>query len=219
MRYAIAILVGYLLGNISFSSIFAKIFAKKDIHSMGSGNPGATNILRTMGLKYAVPVFILDASKAIIASIIGCIIIGNGSFFEFTFFHGYTCYEVFVGGVAAILGHNYPALMRFKGGKGVSCTLGLLIVLNPLLGLGAVAFAAGANVKIKIYSIVSLATMLISALCFTFFDVCPNPQDNLIQIIVLWLLLALMIFTHRQNIKRLLNGTEGKINIFKTEEK
>ena len=219
MRYAIAIIVGYLLGNISFSTIYAKIFAKKDIHSMGSGNPGATNILRTMGLKYAVPVFILDAFKAIIAAVLGCLIIGNGSFFEFSFLHGYTCPEVFFGGVAAILGHNYPALMRFKGGKGVSCTLGLLIVLNPIMGLLAVAFAASANVKIKIYSIVSIVTMLLSALCFTFFDACPNPQDNLIQIIVLWSLLALMIFTHRQNIVRLLNGTEGKINIFKTEEK
>lgn len=219
MRYAIAFIVGYFLGNISFSSIFAKAVAKKDIHTMGSGNPGATNILRTMGLKYAVPVFILDAFKAVLASVLGCLIIGNNSFFEFSFLQGYTCFEVFVGGVAAILGHNYPVLMRFKGGKGVSCTLGLLIVLNPIMGLLAVAFAASANVKIKIYSIVSLATMLLSALAFTLFDTCPNPQDNLIQIIVLWSLFALMVFMHRQNIMRLIKGTEGKINIFKTEEK
>lgn len=218
MRYFLAFLVGYLLGNISFSSIYAKIFAKQDIKSMGSGNPGATNILRTMGLKYAVPVFILDALKAIIGSVVGCLIIGNG-ITEFTFLSGFYCPEVFLGGVGAILGHNYPVFMGFKGGKGVSCTLGLLIVLNPLMGLGSVALAAISNIKIKIYSIVSIATMFISATCFTLFDVCPDKTDNLIQIIVLWLLFALMVFTHRQNIVRLINGTEGKIKIFKTEEK
>lgn len=217
-RYILAFLAGYLFGNISFSSIIAKKAANKDISKIGSGNPGATNVLRTLGLKYAVMTFAGDMLKAMAGAILGCVIIGSG-LNDFSLLRGFYCSEIFVGGIGAILGHNFPVFMKFKGGKGVSCTLGLLTVMNPILGICFITFAALSNIKIKIYSIVSIITMLLASICYTVLDSCPDPGANTVQIIVLWALFALMVFMHRENIVRIFNGTEKEIKIFKSEEK
>ena len=82
LRYIAAALAGYFLGNISVSNIIARSVAKKDIRTMGSGNAGATNVLRNMGLKYAIPTFVGDAVKAMLAAVLGCVIIGEG-FWDF----------------------------------------------------------------------------------------------------------------------------------------
>lgn len=210
LRYIAAALAGYLLGNISISNILAWAVAKKDIRTMGSGNAGATNVLRNMGLKYAIPTFIGDALKAMLAAVLGCLIIGEG-FFEFDWLFGYTCPQIFVGGFAAILGHNFPVFMGFKGGKGVSCSIGLLLVMNPLLGLGLVAVAVLANLFIKLYSLVSIATMALAAVLYSFLD----AQGDWIEIGVLFAMLLLMVFMHRENIRRLIKGQESKIDVFK----
>ncbi len=214
LRYIAAAITGYFLGCISFSNIIAQAVAKKDIRSLGSGNAGATNILRNLGLKYAFPTFIGDALKAALAAILGCIICGKG-FYDFTFLSGYTCPQIFVGGIAAILGHNFPITMGFKGGKGVSCTLGLLIVMNPILGLVFVAAAAIANIFIKVYSIVSIFTVFFAAIIFTVFD----ANGDIYEIIALWSMFALTLFMHRENIVRIFKGTEKQVKIFDSEEK
>ena len=211
LKYVIAAVVGYLLGNISFSNILTKIVAKKDIRTMGSGNAGATNVLRNLGLKYAIPVFIGDALKAAGAALLGCLIIGKG-FEDFSWFGGFCRPEIFVGGVSAILGHNFPVFMGFKGGKGVACSLGLLVVMNPVLGVIFIVLAAIANVLIKLYSLISMSTMLAAAIVYCIFD----TNGGIIQIIVLWFMFFLMVFMHRENVKRLIKGEEKKIeNIFK----
>ncbi len=210
LRYVAAAVVGYLLGNISFSNMMAKAISKKDIRTLGSGNAGATNILRNFGLKYAIPVFFGDAIKAAGAAVLGCIIIGSG-FDGFTWINGFTSPHIFVGGLAAILGHNFPVFMGFKGGKGVASSLGLLTVMNPILGAVFIVLAAIANLYIKLYSLVSMSTMLASATVFTIFDACGEP----FEIIVLWFMFLLMVFMHRSNVKRLIKGEEKKIDIFK----
>ncbi len=210
LRYIAAALAGYFLGNISVSNIIARSVAKKDIRTMGSGNAGATNVLRNMGLKYAIPTFVGDALKAMLAAVLGCVIIGEG-FWDFNWLYGYTCPQIFVGGLAAILGHNFPVFMGFKGGKGVSCSLGLLIVMNPLLGIGLVILAAAANLFIKLYSLVSIATMLLATILYAILD----AGGDVIEIGVLIVMLLLMLFMHRQNIVRLLKGQESKIDVFK----
>ena len=209
-RYIIAALVGYLLGNISFSNIISHSLSDKDIRTLGSGNAGATNILRNFGLKYAIPVFLGDALKAVIAALASCLIIGEG-FEGYTFLYGFVKPQILVGGVAAVLGHNFPVFMGFKGGKGVSSSLGLLAVMNPWLGLIFIALAATANTFIRIYSVVSISTMFLSALVFTIFDSLGDP----FEIITLWFLFALMVFMHRTNILRLFKGEEKKVDIFK----
>ena len=210
LKYALAIIIGYLLGNISCANIMAHAIAKKDIRTLGSGNAGATNILRNFGLKYAVPVFFGDALKAAGAAILGCLIIGKG-FDGFSWLHGFTEPYIFVGGLSAVIGHNFPVFMGFKGGKGVACSLGLLVLMNPILGVVFIILAALANTFIKLYSLVSMSTMLASAIVYTIFD----ANGGVFQIIVLWFMFVLMVFMHRQNVVRLFKGEEKKIDIFK----
>ncbi len=210
VRYILAAVIGYLLGCISFSNIVAHAVSKKDIRTLGSGNAGATNILRNFGLKYAVPVFVGDALKAAGAAVLGCVIIGKG-FENVSWLQGFTSPQIFVGGVAAVLGHNFPVFMGFKGGKGVSSSLGLLMVMNPVIGFAFIVLAAIANTCIKVYSVVSISTMFLSAVVYTLFD----AHGDIYEIAVLWGLLALMVFMHRANIKRLFKGEEKKIDIFK----
>ena len=208
LRYCLAALAGYLLGTVSFSNLMARAILKKDIRTLGSGNAGATNVLRNLGLKYAIPVFLGDALKAVLAAILSCLIIGRG-LNEFSWLTGFTCPEIFVGGLAAVLGHNFPVFMGFKGGKGVSCSLGLLTVMNPLLGLAFILVSAVLNYYIKLYSVISISVMFVSALVFTIVDAHGDPTE----IAVLWLLFVLMVFMHRANIVRLIKGEEKKVDI------
>ncbi len=210
LRYVLAAVIGYFLGNISFSNLMAKAIAKKDIRTLGSGNAGATNILRNFGLKYAVPVFLGDALKAAAGALIGCLIIGEG-FEGYTLTLGFVKPQIFVGGLAAILGHNFPVTMGFKGGKGVSSSLGLLAVMNPILGVIFIICAATANIFIKLYSVVSMSTMFAAALIYTLFDAC----GDIYELSVLWFMFILMVFMHRENLARLFKGEEKKVNIFK----
>lgn len=210
LRYIIAFVVGYLLGNISFSNIMSNALSNRDIRTLGSGNAGAANILRNFGLKYAVPVFLCDAIKAAGAAILGCAIIGKG-FEGFSVLYGFTAPQVLVGGIAVILGHNFPVFMGFKGGKGVSCSLGLLTVLNPWLGLAFIGLAIVLNLKIKVYSVVSIATMLLAAIVYSIFD----ARGDIYEIVALWFMFLLMVFMHRSNIIRLFKGEEKQMKIFK----
>ncbi len=204
------VILGYLLGNISCASILSQVVFKKDIRTLGSGNPGTTNVLRNFGLKYAIPVFIGDALKCAGASILGCLIIGKG-FEGFNWINGFCEPYVLIGGLSAILGHNFPAFTKFKGGKGVACSLGLLTVLNPILGAIFIFIAAIANIHIRLYSLVSMSTMLLSAIVFTIFD----ANGDIYEILALWFMFLLMVFMHRENVTRLFKGEEKKIDIFK----
>lgn len=210
IKIIIAVILGYLLGNISCASILSKVFFKKDIRTLGSGNAGATNVLRNFGLKYAVPVFFGDAIKCAGAGLLGCLIIGKG-FENFTFWYGFDQPYIFIGGLSAILGHNFPIFMGFKGGKGVACSLGLLFLMNPVLGAIFIFLAAIANIHIRLYSLVSMLTMLLSAIIFTIFD----AKGEIFEILTLWFMFALMVFMHRENVKRLFKGEEKKVDIFK----
>ena len=208
LHYIAAAAVGYLLGNLSFSNMMSQHLAEKDIRTVGSGNAGAANLLRTFGLKYAIPVCLGDACKAIAGALLGCLIIGKG-FEGFTWLGGFSAPEIYVGGVAAILGHNFPVFMHFRGGKGVASSLGLLIIMNPLMGAGFILFAAIANTFIRLYSLVSISTMLLATILYTVFD----AHGDWIEVGVLLFLLVLMIFMHRSNLARLFKGEEKKMDI------
>ena len=210
IKIIITAVLGYLLGNISCATILSKVVFKKDIRTLGSGNAGTTNVLRNFGLKYAIPVFFGDALKCAGAGILGCLIIGKG-FDGFSWILGFKEPYIFIGGVSAIIGHNFPVFMGFKGGKGVACSLGLLLLMNPILGVVFIIIAAIANIHIRLYSLVSMSIMLLSAIVFTIFD----ANGEVFEIITLWFMFLLMVFMHRENVKRLFNGEEKKIDIFK----
>ena len=189
--YLIIIVVAYLLGNISTSYIVAKRLAGVDIRTQGSGNAGSTNVLRTMGKKAGALTFGGDVLKGVVA-------VGFARILAYYMKSDQvTCAYIAV--VAVVIGHNWPAFLGFKGGKGVATSLGSMLAINPVLALTCLAALVS--------KYVSLGSVL---------GICLSPVLMLIThntkgIWVTLFLSASVIYTHRANIKRLLNGTERKL--------
>lgn len=191
MKFVFVAVLAYLIGCINNAYIFTKYTRNIDIRNYGSGNAGATNVLRVLGPKAAAPVFVLDVLKGVVAVLLGKYFIGMPG--------------ALIAGIAVVCGHNWPIFLKFRGGKGVATSVGVVMTINPLLGL--IALAIGVAV-IAITRYVSLGSMT-GAITFAFLNIFfPNSVQVLTFAIVLALL---VIFQHRSNIKRLINGTESKI--------
>lgn len=196
----IIVLVAYLLGSIPSSVWIGKIFYGIDVREHGSGNAGTTNTIRILGYKAGIPVFIIDALKGWLAVFLTKIIFGYFPSMEMPE------YMPIVSAVAVVLGHIFPVFAGFRGGKGVATLLGVGFGLIPIPALIALAIFM---VVLFSFGYVSLASIIatITLPVVTYFFVMP---DN---ILLLLLTIAVAVFvpiTHRQNIKRLMNGTENK---------
>lgn len=196
----IIVLVAYLLGSIPSSVWIGKIFYGIDVREHGSGNAGTTNTIRILGYKAGIPVFIIDALKGWLAVFLTKIIFGYFPSMEMPE------YMPIVSAVAVVLGHIFPVFAGFRGGKGVATLLGVGFGLIPIPALIALAIFM---VVLFSFGYVSLAsiTAAVTLPVVTYFFVMP---DN---IFLLLLTIAVAVFvpiTHRQNIKRLMNGTENK---------
>jgi glycerol-3-phosphate acyltransferase PlsY len=197
----VILLAGYLIGSISFAVLISRAKGV-DIFTVGSGNPGATNVMRALGKPAGYSCFVLDALKGSLAALAGmglALRMGTDPFLTGTF-----------GLVGAILGHSFSIFLRFRGGKGVATTVGGLFVLMPWV------LIAGAAVWIVMYLVfryVSLASLLLGAsLPITAVLMKNGPYQ-----ITLCGLIALLIFVrHRSNIKRLINGTENRAGPMKS---
>ena len=194
--YLIIIITAYLLGNISTSYIVAKRLAGVDIRTQGSGNAGSTNVLRTLGKKAGALTFIGDVLKGLIAVLIARFI-AYGANLDDT-----TCAYLAV--VAVVLGHNYPVFLGFKGGKGVATSLGSMLGMNPLVALLCLGFFI---IIVAITKYVSLGSILGIGLSPIIMMINHNTKGVLVT---LFLTISVAI-THKENIKRLLNGTERKL--------
>ena len=194
--YLIIIITAYLLGNISTSYIVAKRLAGVDIRTQGSGNAGSTNVLRTLGKKAGALTFIGDVLKGLIAVLIARLI-AYGVNLDDT-----TCAYIAV--VAVVLGHNYPVFLGFKGGKGVATSLGSMLGMNPLVALLCLGFFI---IIVAITKYVSLGSILGIGLSPIIMMINHNTKGVLVT---LFLTISVAI-THKENIKRLLNGTERKL--------
>ena len=181
----------YLLGSIPFGLILSKIFLKKDIRQSGSGNIGATNVLRSGGKVLGFFTLILDGLKSYLAVII-----------TIGFFSDY----FFLSSVLVFLGHLFPIWLKFKGGKGVATYLGILFALNFYY---AVIFILSWLIIIFITKYVSLGS-LVSSLIVLLFNV---YFEGFNESIMLFIFLVLIIYSHRTNIWRLKSGIENKINL------
>ncbi len=189
MMFIFALIVSYLLGSIPMGLIFTRMMGRGDLRQVGSGNIGATNVMRVGGLRMAGAVWILDMAKAIAAVFIGRAIGGDAV--------GAWC------GFAAIVGHCYPVWLRFRGGKGISSLFGVLLAVNPLMfvicGVEWLLVALGSG-----YS--SLGAVVV----FSLMPVLGFVMD----VNVGWAFLAiglLCLWRHRENIGRLVGGTESRI--------
>lgn len=192
MKHFIIFILGYFIGTISSSYLIGKFAGNIDIRKHGSGNLGATNTLRVLGLKAGIGVLLADFLKGVAATLIGIWIGGE--------FGG------LMGGLGAIVGHNWPVFLGFKGGKGIATSLGLIFTLFPKIG--AILVVCGIII-IAATRYVSLAS-LVGSIMFPILVAVFNY--DLIYVIISIVIAVLAIYRHRSNIERLINGNENKIN-------
>jgi glycerol-3-phosphate acyltransferase PlsY len=192
MEYIIVGLVAYLMGSIPFGLILTKIFLKKDIREIGSGNIGATNALRTGNKLIGYSTLILDIAKAIIP-----VIYAKINFPEL----------IYIASLCAFLGHVFPVWLKFKGGKGVATYVGILFSINILLGIIFIT-CWGVIFLISKYSSLS---SIISSLSIPVYLLIKGQSNG---IIFFGIMFVLIFFTHRENIKRLKNKEESKSKIY-----
>lgn len=191
MWYILIAVIGYFLGNISSSYLVGKLTAKIDVREHGSGNLGATNVYRVLGFKAGAIVFLADALKGLVATLIGLWIKGDVG--------------GLIGGIAAVAGHNWPFLLEFKGGKGIATSFGSIVILFPLISLILLIVEV---LVIAFTGYVSLASITVAVL----FPILVIAFRYSIQHIIGALLLAILaVYRHRSNISRLLKGQENKI--------
>jgi glycerol-3-phosphate acyltransferase PlsY len=192
MRLFVAALIGYMIGNVSNAYLIGRIFLKKDVRNYGSGNAGATNALRAFGAKVGIVVFLLDVLKGIIA-----VYVGNRISPEIG---GY------IAGISVIAGHNWPATLKFKGGKGIATSIGVMLMINPILSL--ICFTVGLLIAIitRTVSLGSLIGVAIAPIIILFF----KPIDYRLLLFTL-ILSSMAVFRHRENIARLVKGQENKL--------
>jgi glycerol-3-phosphate acyltransferase PlsY len=195
--------LAYLLGSVLGSLVVGKLYGGIDIRTVGSGNAGGTNALRTQGKRFAAFVMLIDVGKGILAVLVlpGLDIPGIG--LDASVDRGLVLYAV---AFAVILGHVYPIWFDFKGGKGGATAAGLLFVLAPLQA----PFVIAVWIAIVYFTgFVGLATMLATLSASVIFAIWRLPEDHGLFVFSL-LVAGLVIFTHRGNIVRMMRGTESR---------
>lgn len=200
----VAVLIGYLCGSITFGLLFTYAAGLGDIRKIGSGNIGATNVLRTGNKKLAAATLLADGLKATIPILIARYYWGDGA-------------GVAVA-IGAFVGHIFPVWLRFKGGKGVATFIGVLLGLYWPAGVAFCLIWLAMAFTFKYSSLSALTAsalvglgLLVKAVTLSAPGDAPSAANNLNLGIVVLVLAALVFFTHRENIKRLLSGTEPKI--------
>ena len=191
MEYLIVVLGSYLLGSIPFGFILTKVFLKKDIRDIGSGNIGATNALRTGNKLLGYSTLALDIAKAILPVL----------YVKFN----YPDY-IFIASLCAFLGHVFPFWLKFKGGKGVATYVGILFSINFILGIIFIISWSATFLVSKYSSLSSLVASLMVPVYLIIFE-----NYNSIFFIIMF---VLIFYTHRENIKRLKNKEENKTKIY-----
>ena len=189
MIYIFAIIISYLLGSIPMGLLLTKMAGKGDLRQVGSGNIGATNVMRVGGLRMAGLVWILDMAKAIAAVFIGKYVSGDA--------FGAWC------GFAAIVGHCYPIWLKFKGGKGISSLFGILLAVSPL------SFAV-CGIEWLLVALTSGMSSFGAVIVFCLIPVLGFAIS--VNVGFAFLAIGLLcMWRHRENIKRLMGGVESKI--------
>ncbi len=189
--YVLLGICSYLIGSIPFSYLIPKWIGKIDIRTMGSGNTGTTNVVRTLGMKVGVLAFIGDFFKGIIPALIGLLWLGE--------------LGGIIGGSMAVIGHCYPVWLSFKGGKGVATSAGILIVLMPGI---CILLLIGQFIIIALTKYMSLASLISAALLPVMAFIFSKSDTMTFFSIGLALF---VIIRHRANLFRLIKGTESKL--------
>lgn len=210
--YIIMALIAYAIGSINFSVIISKKVAGFDVREKGSGNAGSTNMLRSVGKKAAAITLICDIFKGVV-SIAIAVALGN------IISDANKELLVQIAGVAVVIGHTFPIFFGFKGGKGVATSLGVLLISNWQIGLICLVFALVLMALTRIVSLGSCGAAVLYPVLTLFinqhYTVLTEGKDGKSYLIYSIILAVIVLYNHRSNIKRLLNGTENKLSFKK----
>lgn len=205
--YIIVAIIAYLIGSINFSIIISKKMAGFDIREKGSGNAGTTNMLRAVGKKAAIITLVCDILKGIISIIIAILagkIIKNLD----------KALLVQLAGIFVIIGHTFPVFFKFKGGKGIATSLGVLLMINWQIGLICLVFALVLIALTKMVSVGSIAAGILFPVLVIFINQNYIVESSNWSYLIFSIIIALLvIFNHRANVQRILKGTENKLSL------
>lgn len=210
--YVIMAIIAYLIGSINFSVMISKKIAGFDIREKGSGNAGSTNMLRSVGKKAAAITLLCDILKGVVAIIISIIL---GNIIKEINREGL----LQIAGIAVVLGHTFPIFFGFKGGKGVATSLGILLMSNWQIGLICLVFALVLMLLTRMVSLGSCAAAILFPVLTLFinqsYTVLTEGKKGSTYFIYSVILAVIVLYNHRSNIKRLMNGTENRISFKK----
>ena len=210
--YIIVGIVAYLIGSISFSVIISKKMAGFDVREKGSGNAGATNMLRSVGKKAAILTLLGDALKGVVAILFAIIVGAIAKSADKSLL-------VQIAGILVVVGHTFPVFFGFKGGKGVATSLGVLLISNWQIGLICLVFALVLMVLTKMVSLGSCGAAVLYPVLTLFinqhYTVLTEGKSGKAYLIYSIILAVIVLYNHRSNIKRMLNGTENKLSFKK----
>ena len=206
--YIIMAIIAYLIGSVNFSVILSKKMAGFDVREKGSGNAGSTNMLRSVGKKAAAITLVCDILKGVvsisIAMILGNIVQDMNK--ELL---------VQIAGIAVVIGHTFPIFFQFKGGKGVATSLGVLLMSNWQIGLICLVFALVLMILTRMVSLGSCGAAVLFPVLTLFinenYTVLTEGKKGTTYLVYSIILAAIVLFNHRSNIKRILNGTENRL--------
>lgn len=201
-------ILAYLIGSISFSVILSKKMAGFDVRTKGSGNAGTTNMLREVGKKAALITLVCDILKGIVAILLA-VLVGNITKTEDLNL------LVQIAAVMVIFGHTFPIFFGFKGGKGIATGLGVVLLVNWQIGLISLVFALVLMTLTQMVSVGSCAVAVLYPILTVFITENYLVNQGTSYFIFSILIGAVVLFNHRKNIQRILNGTENKISFKK----
>lgn len=186
-------IIGYLLGSVSGGIITSRLANGPDLHTVGSKSTGASNVQRTMGWKYGIITFLIDGLKGVFTCLIAWLITGSH-------------FSAMIAGLCCVIGHNWPLFFRFRGGKGVATTGGVMLYCFPVPALICIALTVAV---IALFRYISVGSILLVTAFFIFSFFFSNGNTC----IILWafLLMVMCVARHHANISRLIQGTENKL--------
>ena len=192
----------YFFGGLSPAMLISRTVTGRDIRETGSGNAGATNVMRSIGVRAGLLTFLLDVLKGVAPTLVAMLVVDRSTTFGLS-----TPYAAYLAGFMVILGHTFPMLLGFRGGKGVATSLGMFFVLQPLATVVLLLFALGLMFATGYVSLGSVASIALVPIC-GFLIPGIGWQFGVFGLFVA----SLILWKHRENIERLIRGTENKID-------
>ena len=206
--YIIVAIIAYLIGSVNFSVILSKKMAGFDVREKGSGNAGTTNMLRSVGKKAAAITLVCDILKGVVA-------IGIAAIIGLIAKNADSALLVQIAAIMVVIGHTFPIFFEFKGGKGVATALGVLLMINWQIGLMCLVFAIVLIALTRMVSLGSVGAAILFPVLVLFIHTHYLVTVGSGYFIFSIIMAAIVIFNHRNNIQRVLSGTENKISFSK----